>query len=65
MENVDVDIEIELLISLVEERPVLWNKNIDGYKNRNFTVAAWNDVCSVLHEGFNSLSDKEKNDFSK
>jgi len=28
-------IDIELLISLVEERPVIWDKTLDLYKDKN------------------------------
>ncbi len=29
----DVDVDVELLISLVEERPVLWDKSLEAYKS--------------------------------
>jgi hypothetical protein len=31
----DLDFDIELLISLVEAKPVLWDKMDDMYKDRN------------------------------
>jgi hypothetical protein len=33
----DFDFDIDLLISLVEARPVLWDKTDDIYKDRNET----------------------------
>jgi hypothetical protein len=32
-----IDINKELLIALIEERPVLWDKSDDTYKDRNAT----------------------------
>ncbi|XP_072377990.1 uncharacterized protein [Diabrotica undecimpunctata] len=42
------EIYSEILITLVEARPVLWDKTIEIYKDRNLTRNAWNDVCSSL-----------------
>jgi hypothetical protein len=61
----DFEIDIELLISFVEARPVLWNKSSDVYKDRDSTRKAWKDVCVGLKEGFEELSDNEKNTFGK
>jgi hypothetical protein len=55
-----IDINKELLIALVEERPVLWDKSDDIYKDRNATRKAWNEVCLGLKEDFDTLGDPEK-----
>ena len=45
--------DIDLLISLVETRPVLCDKTEDIYKDRKRnTKKAWRDVCSCLQEDF-------------
>jgi hypothetical protein len=46
----DFDFDIELLISLVETRPVLWDKTDDMYvyKDRNERKNAWTKVCICL-----------------
>ncbi|XP_068082562.1 uncharacterized protein [Anabrus simplex] len=61
----DVEIDIELLISLVEARPVLWDKSSDIYKDRDGTRKGWKEVCEGLKEDFGELSDNEKNIFGK
>jgi len=58
--NIDIDIDIEMLISLVENRPVLWDKTSESYKIKQLNFTAWMDICS-----FDTLSDKEKNEFGK
>jgi hypothetical protein len=55
-----IDINKELLIALVEERPVLWDKSDDIYKDRDATRKAWNEVCLGLKEDFETLGDSEK-----
>lgn len=59
------EINIELLIMHVESRPVLWDKTLDIYKDRNQTKKAWKEVCKKLKINFEELSDTEKNSFSK
>jgi len=46
----DFDFDIELSISLVEARPVLWDKTDDMYKEKNETKKAWTEVCICLQE---------------
>lgn len=58
-------VDNELLISLVEARPVLWDKTLDNYKDRVATRNAWREVCNELNSKFEELEDKEKNHFGK
>ncbi|XP_066976894.1 uncharacterized protein [Macrobrachium rosenbergii] len=58
--DVDQDIDIGLLISLVETKPVLWDTSMEECKSRNLVTSAWREVCCGLNEGFENLSDKEK-----
>jgi hypothetical protein len=37
-ENCDVD--SELLISFIEERPILWDRTLEIYKDKNLTLEA-------------------------
>jgi hypothetical protein len=46
----DFQIEIELLISLIEARPILWNKARDIYKDRDGTRKVWKEVCEGIKE---------------
>ncbi|XP_066958101.1 uncharacterized protein [Macrobrachium rosenbergii] len=59
----DVDIDVELLISLVQERPVLWDKSLEAYKSKTETTAAWREICNHLNPDFESMSDNAKNKF--
>lgn len=54
-------IDNDLLISLIEERPVLWDKTLDVFKDRDATRNAWREVCHELRSEFPDLDDKEKN----
>ena len=49
-----------MLISLVEARPVLWDKTDDNHKDRNETKKAWRQVCICLQEDFEALGDVKK-----
>ncbi|PNF20615.1 hypothetical protein B7P43_G04246 [Cryptotermes secundus] len=60
-----IDVNKELLIALIEERPVLWDKGDETYKDRNATKEAWNEVCLGLKEDFKTLKDSERNVFVK
>jgi hypothetical protein len=52
--------DINLLISLVEAMPVLWDKTDDIYKDRNEAKKAWREVCICLQEDFEAIGDAEK-----
>lgn len=60
-----VIIDNELLIHYVQERPVLWDKTLDVFKDRNATRDAWHEVCVQLRSDFDKLEDCKKNDFGK
>ena len=61
----EIEIDTERLIFLVQERPVLWDKTEDIYKDRNATKNAWKEVCMELKPDFEELDDREKNTFGK
>ena len=56
----DFEFDIDLLISLVEARSVLWDKTDDIYKDRNETKKARTEVCICLQEDFEALEDVKK-----
>ena len=60
MKTRDFDFDIELSVSLVEDRPVLWDETDDSYKDRNEIKKAWTEVCICLQEDFEALGDVEK-----
>ena len=61
----DFQFDTDLLISLVEARPVLWDKTEDTYKDRIETKKAWREVCICLQEDFEALSGVQKNAFGE
>jgi hypothetical protein len=61
----DFEFDSDLLIYLVEVRPVLWDKTDDIYKDRNETKKACREVCICLQEDFEALGDVLKNAFGE
>lgn len=55
----------ETFISLVEERDVLWDKTLESYKDKRKTLQAWREICIIINDDFESLSDVEKNKYGK
>nr|CAI5858103.1 unnamed protein product [Callosobruchus analis] len=43
-----MDMDMDNLISLVEQRPVVWDKIIESYKDRNETRNAWKEIFLFL-----------------
>ena len=61
----DTGFDSEVLIALVEARPVLWDKFLDRYKDRNARRNAWYEVCTELLPDFDALDVKDKSAFGK
>ncbi|CAH1953516.1 unnamed protein product [Acanthoscelides obtectus] len=59
------ELDTELLIALIEARPVLWDKTSPIYKNRNETKEAWKEVCIEMNSDFHVYSEEEKNKYGK
>jgi len=59
----DFEFDIDLLISLVEARHVLWDKTDDIYKDRNEMEKAWREICICLQGDSEAVGDVQKNDF--
>ena len=58
-------IDSEILISLIQAKPELWDKADENYKDRNKRRDAWKSMCTQLKENFENLSDGERKDFGK
>jgi hypothetical protein len=56
----EVEVDVECLIRLVEERPVLWDKTLDTYKDINLIEPGWKEVCLELKNDFEDLGEKDK-----
>lgn len=59
------NIDLEILITLIENRPILWDKTLENYKENNLRTAAWREVCIVLREDFKELEEKERQSYGK
>lgn len=59
------NITLEVLIPLVEQRAVLWDKTLDIYKDKGLKLAAWREICCVFEPNFDKLEEKERKDFGK
>lgn len=53
-------ISVSQLIELVRDRPVLWDRQKEVYKNRKLTRKAWVDICETLIENYDELCDQEQ-----
>lgn len=63
MANTEVD--LDQLISLVEERPVLWDKRNSLYKDKNAKAEAWREICGVIYPSILTLDLTERSRLGK
>ncbi|XP_055936913.1 uncharacterized protein LOC129966504 [Argiope bruennichi] len=61
----ELSIDNEILIALVQERPVLWDKTLDIFKDKNATRNAWHEVCLEIYSDFDELEEKKRNELGK
>lgn len=57
------DIDSEVLITLVKDRRVLWDKELEEYKSKTATTSAWREICIMLNPNFDQLPDSKKKCF--
>lgn len=53
-------IDQEMLISLVEDRPVLWDKTLDIYRENTASVAGWREICVILMGDFEVMEQRQE-----
>lgn len=51
--------DVELLISEIEKRPVIWDTSNEDYKNKPKKADAWVDICCTLFEDYAFKSEAE------
>lgn len=56
----ELNIDIDVLISEVQSRPLLWDKSLDHYSDRNLKRAAWEEICVLFYPGFNKVSSQRQ-----
>nr|CAI5861144.1 unnamed protein product [Callosobruchus analis] len=53
------------MISLVQERPIIWDKTHEMYKHKNKTAEAWREICSILVEEYSDAYEDEQTQICK
>lgn len=53
--------DAEVLISLVESKPVLWNKTLKVFEDKTVTKNDWSEACLALKPDFDVIDNKDKN----
>ncbi|CAH0726355.1 unnamed protein product, partial [Brenthis ino] len=65
MEIEDLHINVVKLISLIKQKPLLWDKSTELYKHRNSTRAAWRTIMVALIPGFENMDENTRRLFGK
>ncbi len=55
------DVDIDQLISLVQSRPVLWDKTDEKYKDKFKTQEAWKTLSFEINANYEECDDNKKN----
>lgn len=59
------DVDIDLLISLVQERPCLWDSSDEGYKDKFIKQDSWKSICENIYENYNEKDATTKSKLGK
>lgn len=57
--------DVELLITEIKKRPVLWDVSDESYKDRNKKNDGWMEVATVMSENFGEKTKAEQRIISK
>jgi hypothetical protein len=63
--SVMADFDVELFINAVCNRPVLWDKSLSIYKDRNEIAKGWVEVCNVVNQDFAASTSADQKKFGK
>ncbi|XP_049880397.1 uncharacterized protein LOC126376883 [Pectinophora gossypiella] len=55
------DIDIDFLISLVQERPIIWDKSHEHYSDKFRKANEWVAVCKKIFQDYEEFEDQKKN----
>lgn len=61
----DQQINREVLIAAIKDRPVLWNTFLEIYKDKTAKTAAWREIYIILKEDFEEMDQKDRQLFGK
>lgn len=59
------DFDIDLFISLVRERPCLWDTSNETYKDKFIKQEAWKTICEIIYDNYNEKDAIEKSKLGK
>lgn len=52
--------DAEKLLQAIRERPCLWNKNLENYKDRVEKQVAWNEIYNILDSHYEQMSSDDQ-----
>lgn len=53
------------LLEAVEQRPCLWDRRRDDYKDKLLKDKSWKEVCSILYQNFEEIDEHEQKRIGK
>jgi len=56
----DLNIDIEILISEVQARSLLWDKSLNKYSDRYLKRAAWKEIFILLYPDYEKVSSQHQ-----
>ncbi|CAH1988448.1 unnamed protein product [Acanthoscelides obtectus] len=56
----ECEVDVELLISLVAERPAIWDRTHRYYKHKKASAQAWKEICTIVVDQYMKAEDTEK-----
>ncbi|KAL0858760.1 hypothetical protein ABMA27_011233 [Loxostege sticticalis] len=58
-------INIETLLALIKERPVIWDKTLEIYKSKPLRETAWQEICQMLNGDYEEMDENQRQQFGK
>lgn len=58
--NTIEELDIDYLITLIQEREIIWDQSNVDFKNKNLKTKAWEDISKVLITRISQLNEKTK-----
>jgi hypothetical protein len=52
--------DVKLLVQSVKDRPCLWDKSLEVYKDRLERRKAWEEIFNILDDGYESMLPEDK-----
>ncbi|XP_066151525.1 uncharacterized protein [Euwallacea fornicatus] len=60
-----MSINVELMINLVENKPIIWDKSLEMYKSKGAKEDAWKEICCMLNDEFEEMEHLDQDDYIK